>query len=1074
MSQVWKGPLEQIDEYRWRIPKNYKPGMRVDGLIFASKAMIEQITQDQAPEQVANVAFLPGIVGCSIAMPDIHWGYGFPVGGVAAMDVEEGVISPGGIGYDINCLRPDTRVLTAHGYWRRIGEAAEAWLGQAVVCFRLQDGVQESGAVGAVMQVRPRNRVYRLRTASGYEVVATSEHPFWTPEGMRRLEQLPTGARVAVYPFEGVPYEPASDAVLVDEARLREHLRAQGKSATATRQIAAQLRQRSLLPLRADAPQVPYLLKLMGYLTGDGTMRYVGGSGKGVAVFYGKPDDLERIRADITRLGFTPSPVRMRCRQHTIQTPYRADTFEARESSFSVSSSAFVALLACLGAPLGNKATQPYRVPEWLMRAPLWQQRLYLAALFGAELSAPSTLPRCPATFQTPVLSVSKREPLTGSGWAFLADIQAMLARFGVRARLLNRQHETTTSPRTGARTVRCRLQILGDDANLIRLWSQIGYEYHAERQRRACLAVAYLRCKHATMRQFSPPPQPPTRVHYLSSLHATQARHSRPHPQPLSCCIGGGYRGKRWFALHSFPLAHLREREVRATQRACPPTLTLGKIAPALLYRTVAPLSSSQPSLHAWRASGFLNHLWWRLGVGKDSSRWSLIVHPRIPKDFPSFAEFAAQADAGGGRVWDTVVAIEPVDYTEPFVYDLTVQHPDHNFVANGFVVSNCGVRLLRTDLTEQKVRPRLKELLDQIFRDVPAGFGGEGLIKTSRADLRQVMLKGAHWMVEHGYGWDDDLAHTEATGRLDMPDPDVITEKAIERGKDQLGTLGGGNHFLEIQVVDEIYDPVAAEAMGITQVGQVTIMIHTGSRGFGHQTCQDHLDIMEEAHAKYGISLPDRQLACAPIKSEEGQTYLRAMHCAANFAFANRQAIAHWTRQAFAKIFNATPESLGMRQVYDVAHNIAKIEEHEWEGKKVRVCVHRKGATRAFPPGHPETPEAYRAVGQPVLIPGDMGRYSFVLVGTEGAMRESFGTTCHGAGRMMSRKGALREAKNRNIAKEMEAQGILVRAQNKATLAEEASYAYKDVANVVEVVHNAGIARKVARLRPIGVVKG
>jgi len=385
-----------------------------------------------------------------------------------------------------------------------------------------------------------------------------------------------------------------------------------------------------------------------------------------------------------------------------------------------------------------------------------------------------------------------------------------------------------------------------------------------------------------------------------------------------------------------------------------------------------------------------------------------------------------------------------------------------------------NCGVRLLRTDLTEQKVRPRLKELLDQIFRDVPAGFGGEGLIKTTRADLRQVMLKGAHWMVEHGYGWEDDLAHTEATGRLDMPDPDVITEKAIERGKDQLGTLGGGNHFLEIQVVDEIYDPVAAEAMGITQVGQVTIMIHTGSRGFGHQTCQDHLDIMEEAHAKYGISLPDRQLACAPIKSEEGQTYLRAMHCAANFAFANRQAIAHWTRQAFAKIFNATPESLGMRQVYDVAHNIAKIEEHEWDGKKVRVCVHRKGATRAFPSGHPETPEAYRAVGQPVLIPGDMGRYSFVLVGTEGAMRESFGTTCHGAGRMMSRKGALREAKNRNIAKEMEAQGILVRAQNKATLAEEASYAYKDVANVVEVVHNAGIARKVARLRPIGVVKG
>ena len=991
MSQVWKGPLEQIDEYRWRIPKSYKPGMRVDGLIFASKAMIEQIKQDQAPEQVANVAFLPGIVGCSIAMPDIHWGYGFPVGGVAAMELEEGVISPGGIGYDINCLHPDTRVLAAHGYWRTIGEAAEAWLGQAVVCFRLQDGVQESGAVGAVMQVRPRNRVYRLRTASGYEVVATSEHPFWTPEGMRRLEQLHAGARVAVYPFEGVPYEPASDAVLVDEARLREHLRAQGKSATATRQIVAQLRQRNLLPLRADAPQIPYLLKLMGYLTGNGTMRYIGGAGKGVAVFYGKPDDLERIRADIMRLGFAPSPVRMRRRQHTIQTPYRAYTFEAHESSFSVSSSAFVALLACLGAPLGNKATQPYRVPEWLMRAPLWHQRLYLAALFGAELSAPSTLSCHPATFQTPVLSVSKRELLADAGWAYLGDIQAMLARFGVRARLLNRQHETTTSPRTGARAVRCRLQIRGDDANLIRLWSQIGYEYHAERQRRACLAVAYLRLKQGAIRQ-----------------------------RAQAAALAGELKRE------GIPIERIAS-ELRVNARFV------------------------ERSLYGGRRT-----------------------HPRIPKDFPSFTEFTEQADAGDGRVWDTVATIELVDYAEPFVYDLTVQHPDHNFVANGFVVSNCGVRLLRTDLTEQKVRPRLKELLDQIFRDVPAGFGGEGLIKTTRADLRQVMLKGAHWMVEHGYGWDDDLAHTEATGRLDMPDPDVITEKAIERGKDQLGTLGGGNHFLEIQVVDEIYDPVAAEAMGITQVGQVTVMIHTGSRGFGHQTCQDHLDIMEEAHAKYGISLPDRQLACAPIKSEEGQTYLRAMHCAANFAFANRQAIAHWTRQAFAKIFNATPESLGMRQVYDVAHNIAKIEEHEWDGKKVRVCVHRKGATRAFPSGHPETPEAYRAVGQPVLIPGDMGRYSFVLVGTEGAMRESFGTTCHGAGRMMSRKGALREAKNRNIAKEMEAQGILVRAQNKATLAEEASYAYKDVANVVEVVHNAGIARKVARLRPIGVVKG
>jgi tRNA-splicing ligase RtcB len=282
MSQVWKGPLEQIDEYRWRIPKSYKPGMRVDGLIFASKEMIEQIKQDQAPEQVANVAFLPGIVGCSIAMPDIHWGYGFPVGGVAAMDLEEGVISPGGIGYDINCLHPDTRVLTEHGYWRTIGESPESWVGQAVVCFRLQEGVREAGTVGAVMQVRPRNRVYRLRTAAGYEVVATSEHPFWTPEGMRRLEQLHTGARVAIYPFEGVPYEPASDEALVDEARLRARLAGAGqvgdrdsanRRAVAPAESAALARRRAADALSHQTDGLPNGRRHNALCRGDGQRR---------------------------------------------------------------------------------------------------------------------------------------------------------------------------------------------------------------------------------------------------------------------------------------------------------------------------------------------------------------------------------------------------------------------------------------------------------------------------------------------------------------------------------------------------------------------------------------------------------------------------------------------------------------------------------------------------------------------------------------------------------------------------------------------------------------------------------
>ncbi|MCS7273600.1 MAG: RtcB family protein [Fimbriimonadales bacterium] len=942
MSQAWKGPLEQIDEYRWRIPKSYKPGMRVDGLIFASKEMIEHIKQDQAPEQVANVAFLPGIVGYSIAMPDIHWGYGFPVGGVAAMDLEEGVISPGGIGYDINCLAPDTRVLTEHGYFVAIGALGEVWLRERVACFHLAEGNRTSAPVDALLQVRPNNPVYRLRTLAGYEVVATSEHPFWTPAGMRPLKALRKGDRVAVYPFEGVAYEPPSSETLVSREAVETYLRGIGKSGRAARQIVRTLERRGLLPLRMDSPQLPYLTRLLGYLTGKGTLRYADGSSKGVAVFYGEPNDLERIRADVEQLGFRPSAT--------------------RGNAFTVSSSAFVALLACLDAPLSGGVQQAHRVPAWLRRAPRWLQRLYLSGLFSAALSAPCVAKNRPATFRAPTLSLHEAKPVAESSWVFLRDIQQLLREFGIHTRLLRCQRKAGNISPPGQRFAYCRLQVLNDDANLIRLWSQIGYDYAQAHHRQACLAVAYLRLKQ----------QATARLHTEHSLEEGKGA------------------------------------------RFC------------------------------------------------------------LPKDFPTFAEFCAEALAStDGMVWDVIRSVEIVAYTEPFVYDLTVRK-QHNFIANGFVVSNCGVRLLRTDLTEKQVRPRLKELVDQIFRDVPAGFGGEGLIRVNRHELRQVMVKGAHWMVEHGYGWEDDLAHTEANGRLEMADPDVITEKAIERGKDQLGTLGGGNHFLEIQVVDEIYDPKAAAAMGITQVGQVTVMIHTGSRGFGHQTCQDHLDIMEVAHKKYGITLPDRQLACAPIKSEEGQTYLRAMHCAANFAFANRQAIAHWVRQAFARIFKSTPESLGMYQVYDVAHNIAKIEEHEWEGKKIRVCVHRKGATRAFPPGHPETPAAYREIGQPVLIPGDMGRYSFVLVGTEGAMRESFGTTCHGAGRMMSRKGALREARKRDIAKELEQQGIIVRAQNKATLGEEASYAYKDVADVVEVVHNAGIARKVARLRPIGVVKG
>jgi len=385
-----------------------------------------------------------------------------------------------------------------------------------------------------------------------------------------------------------------------------------------------------------------------------------------------------------------------------------------------------------------------------------------------------------------------------------------------------------------------------------------------------------------------------------------------------------------------------------------------------------------------------------------------------------------------------------------------------------------NCGVRLLRTSLSEAEVRPRINELINALFLNVPSGLGSEGKIKVSQKEMNQLMVEGARWAVKRGLGSEEDLDVTEEGGCLGGADPSKVGDKAAKRGMPQAGTLGSGNHFLEIQVVKGIFDSHIASIMGITEIGQILVLIHTGSRGFGHQVCTDHLRVMEGAVSKYGIKPPDRQLACAPIESSEGQDYLGAMACAANYAWANRQCIAHWVRESFSKIFGKSPEKLGMRQVYDVCHNIAKIEEHIVDGRKLRVCVHRKGATRAFPAGHKDTPTRYKEIGQPVLIPGDMGRCSFVAVGTQKAMDETFGSTCHGAGRVLSRSAARRSMKGRDVVRELESRGITIKAGNILSLAEEASQAYKDITEVIDVVHQAGISRKVAMAIPMGVIKG
>jgi tRNA-splicing ligase RtcB (3'-phosphate/5'-hydroxy nucleic acid ligase) len=384
-----------------------------------------------------------------------------------------------------------------------------------------------------------------------------------------------------------------------------------------------------------------------------------------------------------------------------------------------------------------------------------------------------------------------------------------------------------------------------------------------------------------------------------------------------------------------------------------------------------------------------------------------------------------------------------------------------------------NCGVRLVRSNLFYQDVKPHLTELVEELFRQVPTGVGRSGKYRFDACELRRLMADGPSRLIERGQAVPSDIDHTEARGRLEGAEPEYVSERALERGKDQCGTLGSGNHFMEVQVVDAVFDDEAAGSMGLEK-DMVCVMIHSGSRGLGYQVCDDALRMLRGVPEKYGIDLPDRQLACAPVESPEGEHYLGAMRAAANYAWCNRQLLMWQARETFETIFGRRWEDMQMNLIYDVAHNIAKFEEHTIDARKRRLWVHRKGATRAFPPDHDEVPSMYRRVGQPVIIPGDMGRASWVLVGQNGSMEQTFGTACHGAGRVMSRTASIKHAQGRRIDDELKQQGIIVRARSWKGLAEEQPAAYKDVSLVVDVVHRAGLAKKVARMRPIGVIKG
>ena len=1000
MGGQWHGPLEQIDTYRWRVPQSYDPGMRVPGLIFASEKLLNDITKDQSLQQVANVAHLPGIVRASLAMPDIHWGYGFPIGGVAATDPEDGgVVSPGGVGFDINCLSGETQILHRFGFTRPIRDAVEQPVGYAVRSYALDQIRPSSADILLGLRKQVAGSVFELVTTNGRQVVGTADHPFFTPAGMRPLEHLKPGDLVAVDPFEGVPYEPPSDEILVDETDVIRFLMAHGKvDGNAVQQVLAVLRERELLPLRFSSPVLPVLAKALGFAMGDGTLLFPGKRRKGATWFFGTPEDLEQLRQDVADW-FACSIVYHRRRAHQMETDYGRVCFETTESSVRISSTAFAVLLALLGCPIGNKARQDYALPAWLFQAPKWQQRLFLAAYFGAELQSPRAFAvRC-RNFPCPLLTVQKHEDYAASGRQFLKQMAALIRDFGVETHGIEERRESTV--RKHGRSVRMRLVFSSRPEHLRALYTRIGFEYNRGKRAEAAVAAAYQTSKEVAWK---------ARQKFLGTI--AQLRATR------------GFGAKR--------------------------------IADVLLTPAAV-------------AAGFNRRFIERTIYGGEARE------VRVAEDFPSYPSFRQAATPGlegSGLTWETVESVRPRGDVD-VVYDVMVDHADHNFVANGFVVHNCGVRLMTTNLTVEEVQPKLRTLIATLFNTIPCGVGMSGDIRFTARDAPRLMAQGARWAVSQGYGAPADLEHTESQGCLEGADPERVSARAVERGKSQLGTLGSGNHFLEVQAVDTIYDERAASVFGLAP-GQVTVMIHSGSRGFGYQICDDYLDVMEGAMTRYGIAVPDRQLACAPVNSEEGQRYLGAIRCAANFAWANRQCLMHLARQAFERVFERAWEALGLRLIYDVAHNIAKFERYTIDGQARTLCVHRKGATRAFPPGHPEVPADYRAVGQPVIIPGDMGRHSFLLSGTASAMQESFGTVCHGAGRVMSRAEAVRRAAGRSIEQELERQGIIVMGRGRKGIAEEQPLAYKDVNDVVDVVHGAGLAKRVARMRPLGVIKG
>jgi tRNA-splicing ligase RtcB len=957
--------LEKVRDHVWEIPR--EGDMNVPARVLASDDLLEAIGEDDTLRQLKNATHLPGIAAPALCMPDGHQGYGFPVGGVGAVDARTGCISPGAVGYDINCLSGDAEVLLSHGRHRRIEDLSDRFEDRQARVADTDDVVDSDICLFTETTGR---RVHELTTDTGDAIRATRDHPFETPAGMTDLGDVDVGDEVFVHPFAGLPDDDPPEFVVLDGDDFAE----------ADSGLVRRLRNRDLLPLRSTDDAFHRLLKLVGYHTGHGSFD------RGQTVFCGDPDDLETIRRDVAAIGLTPPQICERERRHDSE-----DTDTRPEHTARSDSVALKRLLTRLGAPDGGETDSPVTPPEYLARLADWQQALYLSAFFGAEMSAPDTAGS--TTVRAPSVSHHRPAERAGAGEAFLTDLADLLDGLGVRTTALEAAEAAETTAEAAEITAgdahRRRFDVAADPDNLIRFFTRIGYRYADEKQARGLLAAQYLK-------------------------RVTRTVEPRAGAEPSRALADGG-------------------AEPRATDE--------------------------------------------RGG------------RSRPPEAVPEFEEFCDRTTVRD----DLAIAAEVVSISEraaTTVYDIGVTNDAHTFVANGFVVSNCGVRMVRTNLTYDDVHGREEELVDALFEAIPSGLGGGGVITGTADAVEGALERGVEWAVEAGYGVEGDLTHCEDEGRRPDARPEYVSQKAMDRGRNQMGSLGSGNHFLEVQRVTDVYRPDVADAYGLSEE-QIVVLIHCGSRGLGHQTCNDYLRRIEQEHADLLSSLPDKELAAAPAGSALAEEYYGAMGACINFAWVNRQLITHRAREVFGDVFGGDPvDDLGMELLYDVAHNIAKKERHEVgvgpDGRPAvgdaavdredrELYVHRKGATRAFPAGHEAVPAAYRSVGQPVIIPGSMGAGSYVLRGGAESMAASFGSTAHGAGRLMSRTQAKQEFWGGDVKDDLAAeQAIYVKAQSGATVAEEAPGVYKDVDEVVRVSDALGIGDTVARTFPVCNIKG